>query len=108
MSESVPSVSLVAMVTAAGDGIGKATAHAFAAAGYDLVLVDLNEQSVHETAAALRGSPVEVVVADVTDEVAVSALMTRTIERFGRLDVLANVVGGSRPVPYTSASKTSK
>ena len=97
MSESVPSVSLVAMVTAAGDGIGKATAHAFAAAGYDLVLVDLNEQSVHETAAALRGSAVEVVVADVTDEVAVSGLITRAIERFGRLDVLANVVGGSRP-----------
>jgi NAD(P)-dependent dehydrogenase (short-subunit alcohol dehydrogenase family) len=97
MSESDRSVPRVAIVTAAGDGIGEATARAFAAAGYDLVLVDVNEESVNETAAGLHGGAVEVVVADVTDEAAVAAIMNRALARFGRVDVLANVVGGSRP-----------
>ena len=95
MSEPNASDSLVAIVTAAGEGIGEATAHAFAAAGYRLVLVDINEQAVNETASALPGSAVE--VADVTDEAAVAALVARSLQRFGRVDVLVNVVGGSRP-----------
>ena len=95
MSEANPSDSLVAIVTAAGEGIGEATAHAFADAGYRLVLVDINEQAVNETASDLPGSVVE--VADVTDEAAVAALVARSLEQFGRVDVLVNVVGGSRP-----------
>jgi NAD(P)-dependent dehydrogenase (short-subunit alcohol dehydrogenase family) len=95
MSEPNASDSLVAIVTAAGEGIGEATAHAFAAAGYRLVLVDINEQAVNETASALPGSAVE--VADVTDEAAVAALVARSLQQFGRVDVLVNVVGGSRP-----------
>ena len=75
MSEPNASDSLVAIVTAAGEGIGEATAHAFAAAGYRLVLVDINEQAVNETASALPGSAVE--VADVTDVAAVAALVAR-------------------------------
>jgi NAD(P)-dependent dehydrogenase (short-subunit alcohol dehydrogenase family) len=87
----------VALVTAAGDGIGEATAHAFAAAGYRLVLVDLSAAAVEGTAAALgAGVESEVVVADVTSEAAVAALVAQAVERFGRIDALANVVGGSR------------
>ena len=95
MSEPNASDSLVAIVTAAGEGIGEATAHAFAAAGYRLVLVDINEQAVNETASDLPRSAVE--VADVTDEAAVAALVARSLQQFGRVDVLVNVVGGSRP-----------
>jgi NAD(P)-dependent dehydrogenase (short-subunit alcohol dehydrogenase family) len=95
MSESDPSSSQVAIITAAGEGIGEATAHVFAAAGYDLVLVDVNEQAVRDTAKDVPGAAVE--VADVTDEAAVAALVARSLERFGRIDVLANIVGGSRP-----------
>ena len=95
MSEPSASDSPVAIVTAAGEGIGAATAHAFAAAGYRLVLVDINAQAVNETANALPGSAVE--VADVTDEAAVAELVARSLEQFGRVDVLVNVVGGSRP-----------
>jgi len=95
MSEPNASDSLVAIVTAAGEGIGEATAHAFADAGYRLVLVDINEQAVKETASDLPGSVVE--VADVTDEAAVAALVARALQQFGRVDVLVNVVGGSRP-----------
>jgi NAD(P)-dependent dehydrogenase (short-subunit alcohol dehydrogenase family) len=95
MSEPNASEPLVAIVTAAGEGIGEATAHAFAAAGYRLVLVDINAQAVNETASALPGSAVE--VADVTDETAVAELVARSLQQFGRVDVLVNVVGGSRP-----------
>ena len=95
MSEANASDSMVAIVTAAGEGIGEATAHAFADAGYRLVLVDINAQAVNETASDLPGSAVE--VADVTDEIAVAALVASSLQQFGRVDVLVNVVGGSRP-----------
>jgi NAD(P)-dependent dehydrogenase (short-subunit alcohol dehydrogenase family) len=80
----------VAIITGAADGIGRATATAFADAGAELVVVDLNADGL----AVFDG---ERIVADVTDEAAVSRIVDRTIERFGRIDSLVNVVGGSRP-----------
>jgi NAD(P)-dependent dehydrogenase (short-subunit alcohol dehydrogenase family) len=97
MSESDVSTSAVAIVTAAGEGIGEATAHAFADAGYDLVLVDINAEALDATAADLPSGVAEVVVADVTDEAAVAGLMAHALASYGRVDVLVNVVGGSRP-----------
>jgi NAD(P)-dependent dehydrogenase (short-subunit alcohol dehydrogenase family) len=94
---------MVAIVTAAGDGIGEATARAFADAGYHVVLVDINAESVNETATSLPpGAEAEVIVADVTDEHAVADLVQRALDRFGRVDVLVNVVGGSRPGKTTT------
>jgi NAD(P)-dependent dehydrogenase (short-subunit alcohol dehydrogenase family) len=94
---------MVAIVTAAGDGIGEATARAFADAGYHVVLVDINAESVNETATSLPpGAEAEVIVADVTDEHAVADLVQRALDRFGRVDVLVNVVGGSRPGKTTA------
>ena len=89
---------MVAIVTAAGEGIGEATARAFANAGHDLVLVDINATSVEDTATSMPpGVASEVIVADVTDEQVVGDLVNRALARFGRIDVLVNVVGGSRP-----------
>jgi NAD(P)-dependent dehydrogenase (short-subunit alcohol dehydrogenase family) len=87
----------VVIVTAAADGIGRATARAFAAAGHRLVLVDIAEAALAETVGALASAEVEAVVADVTDEGAVAAVVERAVGRFGGVDVLVNVVGGSRP-----------
>jgi NAD(P)-dependent dehydrogenase (short-subunit alcohol dehydrogenase family) len=89
----------VAIITAAADGIGQSTAAAFAAAGYRLVLVDINESSLRATAAdlGLSGDEVEVRTTDVTDEQQVNDLVAAVMSRFGRIDVLVNVVGGSRP-----------
>jgi NAD(P)-dependent dehydrogenase (short-subunit alcohol dehydrogenase family) len=81
-----------AIVTAAADGIGRATAAAFAAAGYRVIGVDID-------AAGLAGhdGSVHPVVADVTDPSAAGAVVREALEVSGRLDVLVNVVGGSRP-----------
>ena len=87
----------VVVITAAGDGIGQATAHAFARAEYRLVLVDLREDAVAATARALPKVDVEVVVADVTDEGQVAGIADRAVERFGEVNALVNIVGGSRP-----------
>jgi len=86
----------VVLVTGAADGIGQATAHAFAAAGDLLVLVDVSGEGAATTAAGI-GTEVEVVVADVTSEAGTVAAVDTAVRRFGRLDVLVNVVGGSRP-----------
>src|SRR6266581_3373891 len=96
MSESDVSTSAVAIVTAAGEGIGEATAHAFADAGYDLVLVDINAEALDATAADLPSGVAEVVVADVADEAAVAGPMAPAIVANGRVEVLVNVVGGGR------------
>lgn len=88
----------VAIVTAAADGIGAATAQAFAESAHRLVLVDIDGEGLAATGRGLRTAPdLELVVADVTDESSVAELVGRTIDRFGQVDVLVNVVGGSRP-----------
>ena len=81
----------VAIVTGAADGLGRATAQAFAGAGATLVAVDIDADRLADFDGAAR------ITADVTDERAVAAIVERALDRFGRVDSLVNVVGGSRP-----------
>ena len=80
----------VAVVTGAGSGIGRATAHAFAEAGAIVTCADRDGDGVRATADAIGGVAVEV---DVADRAAVDALVAGAVERSGRLDVLANIAG---------------
>jgi NAD(P)-dependent dehydrogenase (short-subunit alcohol dehydrogenase family) len=91
----------VAIVTGAADGIGQATARAFATAGYRLVLVDRNDARIEDLGAELEqgggsGAGHVAVAGDVTDE-GHAATVAERAERLGGPDVLVNVVGGSRP-----------
>lgn len=86
----------VAIVTAAADGIGAATARAFGAAGYRVALVDVDGDGADRTAATISGETIAIHT-DVTDEAAVAAMVDTTVAAFGRIDALVNVVGGSRP-----------
>jgi len=92
----------VAVVTGAGTGIGKASALALLKEGYSVVLAGRRREALDETAAEGKatGSPTLIVPTDVGDPAAVRALFSRTVETFGRLDVLFNNAGlGAPPVP---------
>ena len=83
------------IVTAAADGIGRATATGFYALGYRVIGVDVNEPGLAELAAS--SSAVEPIVADVTDPQAVQSVVSEAVGATGQIDALVNVVGGSRP-----------
>src|SRR5690606_41972015 len=76
----------VALVTAAADGIGAATAKAFAEHGAKVVLSDINTELGEERAEALRAAGHQALFlrADATAEDEVEALVQRTVEHFGR------------------------
>jgi NAD(P)-dependent dehydrogenase (short-subunit alcohol dehydrogenase family) len=91
----------VALVTGAANGIARATSIALGAEGARLVLVDIDGPGLDELGEVLGPAGVEVehVVADVTTEAGASGAVQAAIDRFGSVDILANVVGGSRPGP---------
>lgn len=93
----------VALVTGAGDGIGKAAALALLVSGYRVVLVGRRTAPIEATAAeagadSRRALPVS---ADISDVSAVDRLFSKTVETFGRLDVLFNNAGTNVPgIPF--------
>ena len=85
----------IAIITGAGTGIGKGIARAFAREGATLVIASRSRENLDRTAEELRhrGANVLVVQTDVTDESQVIALFERTMQEFGRLDILVNNSG---------------
>jgi NAD(P)-dependent dehydrogenase (short-subunit alcohol dehydrogenase family) len=85
----------VALVTGAGAGMGLDTARAFAAAGAAVVLADVNEQALRAATDELNatGHRALGVTCDVADEDQVAALVDRTVDSFGRLDMAFNNAG---------------
>ena len=90
----------VAVVTGAGSGIGKAVALALAHAGYSVVLAGRRAPPLNEVAAQ-AGSNALAVPTDVTNPDSVATLFTRTVDWFGRVDLLFNNAGtGAPPTPF--------
>jgi NAD(P)-dependent dehydrogenase (short-subunit alcohol dehydrogenase family) len=88
----------VAVVTGGANGIGEAVARGFARAGCRLVAVDIDSDGLAELRSSIGShAPVELVTADVTTPAGAESAIGRAVERFGGVDILANVVGGSRP-----------
>jgi 3-oxoacyl-[acyl-carrier protein] reductase len=84
-----------AVVTGAAMGIGRQAAITYAQAGANVVLADVVEEGLAETAAAIEGLNVKAVVVptDVSDKAAVDDLARAAIKVAGRIDVWSNVAG---------------
>ncbi len=84
-----------AIVTGGSRGIGKEMAEALAEAGANLMLCARREEWLGETVEEFRakGFSVEGVVADVSNDEAVSNVAGRTVEKFGSIDILVNNAG---------------
>ena len=90
----------VAFVTGAANGIGRATALAFAREGANVAVADISEIGNQETARIIeeRGGRALAVKFDVTRAEDVKAALDRTIDAFGRLDAAFNNAGAEQPV----------
>jgi len=93
------------VVTAAGNGIGKASAIEYARHDANVVVNDLDPQLAAgtEKIIASEGGTAEVVIADVTDADQVQKLVDTAVKKFGSLDVMFNVAGGAMPKAFISA-----
>jgi NAD(P)-dependent dehydrogenase (short-subunit alcohol dehydrogenase family) len=100
----------VTLITGALSGIGRASAIAFAKKGAKVVVAGRRDEAGKALAEELRslGSEAEFVNADVTKEDDVRALVDKTVELFGRLDVAVNNAGTEgRPSPITDQTADS-
>jgi NAD(P)-dependent dehydrogenase (short-subunit alcohol dehydrogenase family) len=86
----------VVLITGATGGLGTAVAHEFAPTGARLVLTSPSEQALHRLVKELElpGGCALSPVADLTRSGEVDDLVETILDRFGRLEVLLNCVGG--------------
>ena len=100
----------VALITGAGRGIGRAIAGAFAAEGAKLALAARTRAELDETARMVENAGAEtlVVLADVTDESDVKAMVEQTLARFQTIDILVNSAGIAGPVGPVQANDVSE
>jgi NAD(P)-dependent dehydrogenase (short-subunit alcohol dehydrogenase family) len=88
----------VVMVAGASGNLGQAVAKAFWTAGATLVLLDRAPDRLHQLFPKCANSPDHLLLGgvDATDPDSVERAVQSTLEHFGRIDVLANTVGGYR------------
>ena len=91
---------LVAIITGAGRGIGRAIALAHAREGAQLALVARNSDELEDTArqAQALGVPTCVIPTDVTDREQVDQMVSQVIDRYSTIDILVNNAGIAGPV----------
>ena len=91
-----------AIVTGAGQGIGKAIALELARRGSDIAVCDLNPDTAAQTAREVEamGKQAMALPVDVADSQAATKAVEEAFHRFGRLDVLVNNAGWDKTQPF--------
>lgn len=92
----------VAVVTGAGNGIGKATALRFGQEAASVVVADLDLAAAEKTVAAIReaGGKAIAVAVDVTQRAQIEAMLATAIAAYDHVDVLANIAGIAHDEPF--------
>jgi NAD(P)-dependent dehydrogenase (short-subunit alcohol dehydrogenase family) len=95
----------VALISAAGAGIGRATAMIVAREGGTVVGLDVEPAALDRLSAdvAAAGGHALALRADALDAAAVEGVVRRTVDAYGRIDILVNAVGGSTIVSRPAA-----
>ena len=95
MNTSKPLDGRRAVVTGAGSGIGEAIALAYAQAGAQLLLADIDAARADSVARRCRalGAQAETVIGDVGDESTAHRIIDRCVQAFGGIDILVNNAG---------------
>lgn len=96
----------VVIVTGAARGIGRATAERFLSEGAKVVIADINEQRLKQTAQEIGSADtVLTCVTDVSIKSQVDDLVTAAVERFGHLDIMVNNAGICPIVPFLDVTE---
>ena len=97
---------MIALVTGASRGIGKAIALELADCGYDLALVGRDEQALSETSSAAKEKGVKTfsISADLSKVESAEYIVNQTVEHFGGLDLLVNCAGLSQKGSFTEVT----
>jgi NAD(P)-dependent dehydrogenase (short-subunit alcohol dehydrogenase family) len=96
----------VALITAAGRGIGRATAEIIGREGGTVVAVDRDKAAVEDVVHTVRraGGAADALVADGLDAAQVDDVVRRTVGTHERIDILVNAVGGSTIIGKPAAA----
>jgi rhamnose utilization protein RhaD (predicted bifunctional aldolase and dehydrogenase)/NAD(P)-dependent dehydrogenase (short-subunit alcohol dehydrogenase family) len=89
-----PLLGQIAVITGGAGSIGRATAKAFASAGAEIALLDLNEKRASELAASIGGGALAL-QCDVTDAASVEGAFDTIAEAFGGVDILVSNAGAA-------------
>ena len=90
----LPLAGQVAAITGAGGAIGAATAKAFAAAGAEVALLDIDAKAAQTVAQKIGGAALAI-QCDVTDSAAIAAAFERIVKTFGGVDLVVSNAGAA-------------
>src|SRR5215510_14203365 len=96
----------IALVSAAGRGIGRATAEIIGREGGTVIAVDNDKDALESVVSAIRGGggTAHGFPADGLDAAQVEDVVRRTVDTHGRIDILVNAVGGSTIIGKPAAA----